>query len=150
MSGQYSAPRYYEIAFDMNRRQEVNFLVHCFRHYARRPVHTELDIACGSGPHLIRLAERGYAMSGLDLSPENIAFLKERTRSKGFDANLIVEVFLHGCRKDFFGRRIHLNFLPDERRIRLQESALHFVEDRADWAGFFNRNIDSQQGIDRL
>jgi crotonobetainyl-CoA:carnitine CoA-transferase CaiB-like acyl-CoA transferase len=43
MSGQYSAPRYYEIAFDMNRRQEVNFLVHCFRRYARRPVQTVLE-----------------------------------------------------------------------------------------------------------
>src|SRR5258705_7452994 len=74
----------------MNRRQEVNFLVHCFRRYARRPVHTVLDIACGTGPRVIRLAERGYAMSGFDLSPENIALLEERTRSKGFDANLIV------------------------------------------------------------
>ncbi|MCI0546525.1 MAG: methyltransferase domain-containing protein, partial [Candidatus Rokubacteria bacterium] len=82
---QYSAPRYYEIAFDMNRRQEVNFLVHCFRRYARRPVRTVLDIACGTGPHLIRLADRGYSMSGLDLSPENIAFLEERTTSRGFD-----------------------------------------------------------------
>ena len=34
---QYSAPRYYEIAFDMNRKQEVDFLVHCFRTYARGP-----------------------------------------------------------------------------------------------------------------
>ncbi|MGH7414188.1 MAG: class I SAM-dependent DNA methyltransferase, partial [Candidatus Rokuibacteriota bacterium] len=86
----YSAPRYYEIAFDMNRRQEVTFLVHCFRRYARRPVRTVLDIACGTGPHLIRLAERGYAMSGLDLSPQNIAFLKERTAAKGFEASLMV------------------------------------------------------------
>jgi cyclopropane fatty-acyl-phospholipid synthase-like methyltransferase len=87
---QYSVPRYYEIAFDMNRRQEVTFLVHCFRRYARRPVRTVLDIACGTGPHLIRLAERGYTMSGLDLSPENITFLKQRTAAKGFDASLIV------------------------------------------------------------
>ena len=65
---QYSAPRYYEIAFDMNRKQEVDFLVHCFRRYAKRPVATVLDIACGTGPHLIRLGRRGYRMSGLDLS----------------------------------------------------------------------------------
>ena len=26
MSGQYSVPRYYDIAFDTDRRQEVNFL----------------------------------------------------------------------------------------------------------------------------
>ena len=87
---QYSAPRYYEIAFDMNRRQEVNFLVHCFRRYARRKVRTVLDIACGTGPHLIRLAERGYAMSGLDLSPQNIAFLRERAAAKGFEPRLLV------------------------------------------------------------
>ena len=87
---QYSAPRYYEIAFDMNRRQEVDFLAHCFRRYARRPVKTVLDIACGTGPHLIRLGERGYRMSGLDLSRENIEFLSERAARKGLDVSLHV------------------------------------------------------------
>jgi SAM-dependent methyltransferase len=86
----YSAPRYYEIAFDMNRRQEVNFLVHCFRRYARRRVRRVLDIACGTGPHLVRLAERGYAMTGLDLSPHNIAFLRERAAAKGLAPTLLV------------------------------------------------------------
>jgi SAM-dependent methyltransferase len=88
--GQYSAPRYYEIAFDMNRKQEVDFLVHCFRRYARRPVRTVLDIACGTGPHLIRLAKRGYRMSGLDLSPDNIAFLRERAAEAGLGVELHV------------------------------------------------------------
>ena len=88
--GQYSAPRYYEIAFDMNRKQEVDFLVHCFRRYGRRPVKTVLDIACGTGPHLVRLGERGYRMSGLDLSSENIDFLRERTAHAGLDVSLHV------------------------------------------------------------
>jgi SAM-dependent methyltransferase len=90
MTAQYSAPRYYEIAFDMNRRQEVNFLVHCFRRYARRRVRRVLDIACGTGPHLIRLAGRGYRMSGLDLSPENIAYLRERAAAGGVTPELLV------------------------------------------------------------
>ncbi len=89
-AGQYSVPRYYEIAFDMNRKQEVDFLVHCFRRYAGRPVKRVLDIACGTGPHLVRLAERGYRMSGLDLSPENIDFLRARAAAKGLDASLSV------------------------------------------------------------
>ena len=89
--GQYSAPRFYEIAFDMNRKQEVDFLVHCFRTYARRrPPRTVLDIACGTGPHLMRLAQRGFRMSGLDLSPENIGFLRERVAAKGLRADLHV------------------------------------------------------------
>jgi SAM-dependent methyltransferase len=89
-AGHYSAPRLYEIAFDMNRKGEVDFLVHCFRHFARRRVRRVLDIACGTGPHLVRLADRGYRMSGLDLSPENIAFLDERLRAKGHRGDLIV------------------------------------------------------------
>ena len=92
---QYSEPRYYEIAFDMNRKQEVDFLVHCFRRHARGPVKTVLDIACGTGPHLIRLAERGYRMSGLDLSPENIAFLRERAARAGLDVTLHVGDMAH-------------------------------------------------------
>ncbi len=87
---QYGAPRLYEIAFDMNRKGEVDFLVHCFKRYARRRVSRVLDIACGTGPHLIRLAERGYRMAGLDLSPKNIEFLRERVAAKGHRAELVV------------------------------------------------------------
>ena len=87
---QYSAPRYYEIAFDMNRKQEVDFLVHCFRTYGRGTVRNVLDIACGTGPHLIRLAERGFRMSGLDLSPQNIEFLRERAEAKALPVDLHV------------------------------------------------------------
>jgi SAM-dependent methyltransferase len=90
VAAQYSAPRYYEIAFDMNRKQEVDFLVHCFHRYARGRVRTVLDIACGTGPHLVRLGERGYRMSGLDLSPENIAYLRERAAQAGLDVTLHV------------------------------------------------------------
>ncbi|PYM08924.1 MAG: hypothetical protein DMD82_01305 [Candidatus Rokuibacteriota bacterium] len=86
----YTAPRLYEIAFDLNRKREVDFLEHCFKRFAKRPVRRVVDIACGTGPHLLRLAARGYRMTGLDLSPENIEFLRERTRAAGFDADLVV------------------------------------------------------------
>ena len=87
---EYSAPRFYEIAFDMNRKGEVDFLRHCFKRYARRPVRRVLDIACGTGPHLVRLAEHGYAMTGLDLSQANIAYLRERLEAKEQTADLVV------------------------------------------------------------
>ena len=122
---QYSAPRYYEIAFDMNRRQEVNFLVHCFRRYARRRVRAVLDIACGTGPHLIRLAGRGYVMSGLDLSPQNIAFLKDRTAAKGFDARLMVADMT----------RFHLP-RPVDAAICMQDSQGHLLTNEALLAHF--------------
>ena len=87
---EYTAPRLYEIAFDMNRKGEVDFLDHCFKRFARRRVHTVLDIACGTGPHLVRLAERGYRMSGLDLSRRNIEFLGERLAAKRLAGDLVV------------------------------------------------------------
>jgi len=88
---EYTAPRLYEIAFDMNRKGEVDFLVHCFKRFARRaPIRRVLAIACGTGPHLIRLADRGYRMSGLDLSATNIEFLGQRVGDRGHRAELIV------------------------------------------------------------
>ncbi len=90
MKSQYSAPRLYEIAFELNRKLEVDFLVHCFKRYSRRPIRRVVDIACGTGPHLIRLAERGYRMSGLDLSPESITFLRQRLAAKGHPGELVV------------------------------------------------------------
>jgi SAM-dependent methyltransferase len=113
---QYSAPRLYEIAFDMNRKGEVDFLVHCFKRYARRPVRRVLDIACGTGPHLARLADRGYAMAGLDLSAANIDFLRERLAGKGQRAELVV-----GDMTDFRLRR------PVDAAICMQDSQGHLL-----------------------
>jgi SAM-dependent methyltransferase len=113
---EYTAPRLYEIAFDMNRKGEVDFLVHCFRRYARRPVARVLDIACGTGPHLVRLAERGYHMAGLDLSPRNIEFLGERLADKGLTGDLIV-----GDMTDFQLAR------PADAAICMQDSQGHLL-----------------------
>jgi SAM-dependent methyltransferase len=113
---EYSAPRLYEIAFDMNRKGEVDFLVHCFRRFARRPVHRVLDIACGTGPHLMRLAQRGYAMSGLDLSVKNVEFLRRRLAAKGYQGDCMV-----GDMTDFRLSR------PVDAAICMQDSQGHLL-----------------------
>ena len=113
---EYTAPRLYEIAFDMNRRGEVDFLVHCFRRYARRPVRRVLDIACGTGPHLVRLAERGYHMAGLDLSRRNVEYLGERLAARSLTADLVV-----GDMTDFYLAR------PVDAAICMQDSQGHLL-----------------------
>jgi SAM-dependent methyltransferase len=112
----YSAPQLYEIAFDMNRKGEVDFLVHAFKRYARRPVRRVLDIACGTGPHLARLADRGYQMVGLDLSPANIRFLGNRLLASGHRGELIV-----GDMTDFRLAR------PVDAAICMQDSQGHLL-----------------------
>lgn len=42
-----------------------------------------LDIGCGRGRHAIQLAERGYDVTGLDLSPRSIADAVDRARQVG-------------------------------------------------------------------
>jgi SAM-dependent methyltransferase len=113
---EYSAPRLYEIAFDLNRKGEVDFLVHCFQRFGRRRVRRVLDIACGTGPHLIRLAERGYQMAGLDLSASNIEFLGQRLEAKGRPAELVV-----GDMTDFTLAR------PVDAAICMQDSQGHLL-----------------------
>ena len=113
---EYTAPRLYEIAFDMNRKGEVDFLVHCFKRFAKRPVRRVLDIACGTGPHLVRLAERGYQAAGLDLSARNIAYLGERLADKGLTGDLVV-----GDMTDFRLKR------PVDAAICMQDSQGHLL-----------------------
>ena len=113
---EYTAPRLYEIAFDMNRKGEVDFLAHCFGHFAKRPVKRVLDIACGTGPHLVRLAERGYQMTGLDLSAKNIEYLRERLADKGLAGDLVV-----GDMTDFRLAR------PVDAAICMQDSQGHLL-----------------------
>ena len=44
---EYSAPRFYEIAFELNRKGEVDFLVHCFKRFSRRPVRRVVERETG-------------------------------------------------------------------------------------------------------
>ena len=63
------------------------------RHFARckLPIHTVLDLACGTGSLTCELAERGYEMIGADLSEEMLAQAAEKAR----DVSGIPPIFLH-------------------------------------------------------
>lgn len=86
--GRYSYPRYYEIAFNVNRKRECDFLEVAFRRYSRRRISRILDLACGTGQHLVRLAQRGYRLTGIDLSADNLEYVRSRAASLGLTARL--------------------------------------------------------------
>ncbi|WP_352408150.1 class I SAM-dependent methyltransferase [Lawsonibacter hominis] len=63
------------------------------RHFARSalPIHTVLDLACGTGSLTLELARRGYEMIGVDRSEEMLAQAAEKCRQ----ASEIPPLFLH-------------------------------------------------------
>ena len=63
------------------------------RHFARSalPIHTVLDLACGTGSLTLELARPGYEMIGVDQSEEMLAQAAEKCRQ----ASEIPPLFLH-------------------------------------------------------
>ena len=63
------------------------------RHFARSalPIHTVLDLACGTGSLTLELARRGYEVIGVDQSEEMLAQAAEMCRQ----ASEIPPLFLH-------------------------------------------------------
>lgn len=83
MPGIYDSPRYYDVAFEWEGTHlEVDRFVACFGH-ALRPVTRVLEAGCGTGRLLRRMADRGYRVTGYDLSPEAVAYAGERIAEEG-------------------------------------------------------------------
>jgi SAM-dependent methyltransferase len=59
-----------------------------------------LDLGCGTGNHSILLAERGYEVTGVDISEEMLAIAKSKAKGKEIDCT-----FLHGDIRTFVGER---------------------------------------------
>ncbi|MFX0141366.1 MAG: class I SAM-dependent methyltransferase [Candidatus Hodarchaeota archaeon] len=49
-----------------------------------------LDLACGSGRHLVYLSQKGFAVYGLDFSSEGIKKAKSQLKEKNLHADLII------------------------------------------------------------
>jgi ubiquinone/menaquinone biosynthesis C-methylase UbiE len=52
-----------------------------------------LDLGCGTGRHVIFLAEKGFELYGLDIAEEGIKLAKSRLKEKGLKANLKIGSF---------------------------------------------------------
>ncbi len=86
----YHSPVYYDIAFDVNRKAEADFLEACFSRYGRRRIRGVADLACGTGHLTLRLARRGYRMTGLDISTHAIEFVRRRATAESLPVRLLV------------------------------------------------------------
>ena len=73
------ALRYDALTADVDHNAWADYLE---KHFSRSPIpiHTVLDLACGTGALTCLLAQRGYEMIGVDLSAEMLSVASEKAR----------------------------------------------------------------------
>jgi ubiquinone/menaquinone biosynthesis C-methylase UbiE len=84
------AANYDALTGDVGYEKRADYLEKLFGR-SRIPVHTVLDLACGTGTMTCILAERGYEMIGVDASEEMLAAAMD----KSYEVEGIAPIFLH-------------------------------------------------------
>lgn len=59
----------------------------------KRGVRNVLDLGCGSGRHLVKLASEGFNVSGLDFSPSAAQLAEKWLHEKGLEGDVVVGNF---------------------------------------------------------
>jgi len=63
--------RYYDALYqEKDYQAECDFLEQIFKLVALQPIHSVLDLGCGTGGHALLLARRGYIVTGVDCSEQ--------------------------------------------------------------------------------
>lgn len=66
---------------------ECSLIETIIRDHSKIPVHSILDLGCGTGNHALRLAERGYQVTGVDRSKEMLGIATEKAQKKGLNCD---------------------------------------------------------------
>jgi SAM-dependent methyltransferase len=61
---------------------ECTLIEQIIRDYSNIPVHSILDLGCGTGNHSLRLAERGYEVTGVDRSEKMLDIARAKADKK--------------------------------------------------------------------
>ncbi len=86
----YKNPLYYDIVFDGDISDEIEFYKRMFKEHAKVPVKSVLEPACGNGLYLVDMARAGFAMTGYDLAPEMVEYSIDRARKEGLGKAITV------------------------------------------------------------
>lgn len=127
-SYQQLAGAYDELTWDVGYEKRADFLEKLFRR-SRIPVHTVLDLACGTGSMTWLLAGRGYELIAVDGSQEMLAAAREKSAPAE-----VPPLFLHQSmpRLDLYGTvdaavccLDSLNYLTNPRDVQRTLRRLH-------------------------
>ncbi|MBC8082600.1 MAG: class I SAM-dependent methyltransferase [Hymenobacter sp.] len=76
----FDSPYYHLLYRNRNYVEAGAFIDALLVHLHPKPRAHLLDLACGKGRHCVQLSERGYEVTGLDLSAQSIAAARQHSR----------------------------------------------------------------------
>ena len=72
----FNSPFYHKLYFERDEKEAATFISKLIDHLKPLPGSYMLDIACGRGRHSRILAEKGFVVTGIDISFDSISFAK--------------------------------------------------------------------------
>ncbi|HEX8427927.1 class I SAM-dependent methyltransferase [Hymenobacter sp.] len=78
----FDSPYYHLLYRNRNYTEAGAFIAALLAHLHPKPDAHLLDLACGKGRHALQLSERGYEVTGLDLSVESIAAARHQEHAR--------------------------------------------------------------------
>lgn len=68
----FNSPYYHQLYFNRDEKEAAAFIDKLITHLHPPPSAAMLDVACGKGRHSIHLAQKGFDVTGIDLSKDSI------------------------------------------------------------------------------
>jgi SAM-dependent methyltransferase len=107
---------------DKDYGRECDAVEAMFARHATRPVRSLLDVGCGTGRHAVLFAERGYRVTGVDLSGEMLALAKGRADRAHADVAFIQQDARDLCLNESFDAAVMmfavLGYQTENRDVR--------------------------------
>jgi SAM-dependent methyltransferase len=94
--GQPYAHQYDALYGEKNYAAECDAVEELLRRYGSGPRHALLDLGCGTGTHALLLADRGYAITGVDRSPGMLECARAKVTSGRLPRTSTPAEFLQG------------------------------------------------------
>ena len=92
----FNSAFYHKLYFERDEKEAKDFITHLLEHLQAPPGSRMLDVACGKGRHSKILASFGFAVTGIDISPDSIDYAKQFEKEN-------LDFFVHDMRLLFRG-----------------------------------------------
>ncbi len=80
----YDYPKYYDLVYGSDWKAEFDFLEDCFEKHADVTIERVYEPACGTGRLLVKFADAGYQIGGIDLNPKAVDYCNDRLDRNGY------------------------------------------------------------------